>query len=70
MDENITPQEKEAYSIAEQIHAAGRIMEQAILNADVESKKALRNAAKVLIDTAIKRFDESIGASVMEDDDE
>ncbi|MBO5971364.1 MAG: hypothetical protein J6S14_23060 [Clostridia bacterium] len=70
MDENITPQEKEAYSIADQIHSAARIMEQAIINEDAESKKALRNAAKVLIDSALKRFDESIGTAILEDDDE
>ena len=65
-----TAREQEAYNIADQIHEAGRIMEQAIINEDPEAKKALRKAAKVLIDSALKRFDESIGASVALDDEE
>lgn len=70
MDVTINAKEKEAYSIADQIHEAGRIMEQAIISEDSEAKKALRNAARVLIDSALKRFDESIGASVELDDEE
>ena len=70
MDAVINEKEKEAYNIADQIHEAGRIMEQAIINEDPEAKKALRNAARVLIDSALKRFDESIGASVELDDEE
>lgn len=66
----IDPKVKEADSIGEQIHSAGRIMEQAITIDDAASKKALQNAAKVLIDNAMARFDESIGASVADDEDE
>ena len=66
----IDPKVKEADSIGEQIHSAGRIMEQAITIDDPDSKKALQNAAKVLIDNAMARFDESIGASVADDEDE
>lgn len=69
-DNQIDPKIKEAESIADQIHSAGRIMEQAITIDDAASKKALQNAAKVLIDTAMARFDESIGASVADDDEE
>ena len=69
--EMTTPaQQKEAYNISEQVHEAGRIMEQAIVNTDPKAKKALRDAAKILIDSALNRFDESIGAAVLEDDDE
>ena len=64
------PKVKEADSIGEQIHSAGLIMEQAITIDDPASKKALQNAAKVLIDNAMARFDESIGASVADDEDE
>ena len=67
---NPTAKEKEAYSIADQIHEASRIMEQAIINEEPEAKKALRSAAKVLIDSALKRFDESIGASVALDEED
>jgi hypothetical protein len=71
MDDMILdPKVKEADSIEEQIHSAARIMSQAITIDDVASKKALQNAAKVLIDTAMARFDESIGASVADDDEE
>ena len=66
----VDPKVKEADSIGEQIHSAGRIMEQAITIDDPASKKALQNAAKVLIDNAMARFDESIGASVADDEDE
>lgn len=62
--------EKEAMSIEDQIHSAARIMGQAITIDDAESKKALQNAAKVLIETAMKRFDESIGTSIADDEDE
>ena len=58
----IDPKIKEAESVEEQMHDAARLMGQAIRNEDVASKKALQNAlqnaAKVLIDTAMKRFDE------------
>lgn len=66
----LDPKVKEADSIEEQIHSAARIMAQAITIDDKDSKKALQNAAKVLIDTAMARFDESIGASVADDDEE
>lgn len=66
----LDPKVKEADSIEEQIHSAARIMAQAITIDDVASKKALQNAAKVLIDTAMARFDESIGASIADDDEE
>ena len=64
------PKEKEAMSIEDQIHSAARIMGQAITIDDAESKKTLQNAAKVLIETAMKRFDESIGTSLSDDEDE
>lgn len=70
MDVTIDNKEKEAMSIAEQIHDAARLVENAIRNEDVSSKKALRSAAKVLIDNAMARFDESIGASIADDEDE
>ena len=72
MDDNmiIDTKVKEADSIEEQMHDAARLMGQAIRNEDPDSKKALQNAAKVLIDTAMARFDESIGASIADDEDE
>ena len=66
----IDPKIKEAESIEDQIHDAARLMGQAIKNDDAASKKALQNAAKVLIDNALKRFDESIGTSVADDEED
>ena len=66
----IDPKVKEAESVEEQMHDAARLMGQAIRNEDVASKKALQNAAKVLIDTAMKRFDESIGTSIADDEED
>ena len=65
----MTERDRTAEGIADQIHSAGRIMEQAILIDDAASKKALQNAAKVLIDTAMKRFDESVNTSIADDDE-
>ena len=66
----IDPKMKEAESIEDKVHDAARLMGQAIKNDDPASKKALQSAAKVLIDTAVKRMDESIGASIADDEDE
>lgn len=66
----IDPKIKEAESIEDQVHDAARLMGQAVRNDDAASKKALQSAAKVLIDTAMKRVDESIGTSLADDDDE
>ena len=68
--EEMNPKEKEAMSIADQIHNAARIMENAITIENVDSKKALSTAAKTLIDDAMARFDESIGSSIADDEDE
>lgn len=66
----IDPKIKEAESIEDQMHDAARLMGQAIRNEDPASKKALQAAAKVLIDTAVKRLDESVGTSIADDEDE
>ena len=64
------PKEKEAVSIADQIHNAARIMEDAIRIESADSKKALSAAAKTLIDDAMSRFDESIGSSIADDEED
>ena len=66
----VDPKIKEAESVEEQMHDAARLMGQAIRNEDVASKKALQNAAKVMIDTAMARFDESIGTSIADDEED
>lgn len=69
VDNTVDQKEKEAYKISDQIHEAARLMEHAITNEDKAVKKTLRNAAKELLDNAIKRFDESIDADIEDEDD-
>lgn len=60
---------REAYEVGDLIHSAANIVEQAIRMEDPDSKKALQAAAKTLLQKAIDRLDESVGAAV-EDDEE
>lgn len=60
---------KEAFEVGDLIHSAANIVEQAIRMEDPDSKKALQAAAKTLLQKAIDRLDESVGAAV-EDDEE
>lgn len=62
--------DKEAMNIADQIHNAARIMEDTMRLEGADSKKALATAAKTLINDAMARFDESIGASIADDDED
>ena len=48
---------------------AGRIMEQAVNQSNPDVKKALRDAARILLQSAIARMDESVGATVSLEDD-
>lgn len=66
----IDPKVKEADEICDLLHNAASIARQAITSDDDASKKALQAAAKVLIENASKRMDESIGASIADDEDE
>ena len=59
---------KEAYDIGDMIHGAASLVEQAIKNDDPESKKALRAAAKALLNQAVARMDESVGAEIEDED--
>ncbi len=61
---------KEAYEVGDLIHSAANIVEQAIRMEDPDSKKALQAAAKTLLQKAIDRLDESVGAAVADDEDE
>lgn len=66
----VDPKVKEAEEICDLLHNAANIAEQAIKSDDDASKKALQAAAKVLIENASKRLDESIGTSVADSEDE
>lgn len=61
--------DREAYELSEIVHSAANIMEQAVKTDDSATKKALRDAAKSLLNNAVARMDESVGASVAEEDD-
>ena len=61
--------DREAMGLSEVVHSAANIMEQAVRTEDPATKKALRDAAKALLNNAITRMDESVGASVEEEDE-
>lgn len=61
--------QKEAFDVSELIHSAARIVEQAIQIDDPASKKALQTAAKTLLQNAIDRMDESVAASIEDEED-
>lgn len=65
----IDAREREAYELSELIHSAGRVVETAIKTEDPASKKALRDAAKTLLQNAIARMDESVATSLADEED-
>jgi hypothetical protein len=52
------------------IRSAGGIVETALRAEDEASRKALRDAAKTILQQAIARLDESVGASDADEEDE
>ena len=69
-DMMMDPKIKTANEIEDTLHDAGRIARTAVASDDVAVKKSLRDAVKVLVDTALTKLDESIGASISDDEDE
>ena len=69
-DNQIDPKEKTAEEIGDTLHDAARIVRTAVMSDDIAVKKSLREAVKTLVDTAIAKLDESIGASIADDDEE
>ena len=61
---------REAMDLGELIHSAAGVVEQAIRMDDPKSKRALQEAAKTLLQTAIDRMDESVGAAVADMEEE
>ena len=61
--------EKEAWELGDIIRSASGIVETAIKTDDPASKKALQAAAKQLLQNAIDRLDESVGASEVNEED-
>lgn len=71
MPENeIERKDREAWEVSDMIRSAGGIVETALRAEDEASRKALRDAAKTILQQAIARLDESVGASDADEDDE
>jgi hypothetical protein len=73
VDKEAENRRKTADEVCESIHNAARLAETAIMSDDTAVKNALKTSAKVLLDAAMTKLDESVGASVadaQDDDDE
>ena len=68
-NEEMEKKDREAYEVSDMIRSAANLVEQAIRNDDPTSKKALQNAAKVLMAQATARMDESVGTSDADDEE-
>lgn len=62
--------DREAWEVSDMIRTAGGIVETALRAEDEASRKSLRDAAKTILQQAIARMDESVGASDADEDDE
>lgn len=56
--------------VTDTIHSAGRIAETAIMSDDPKVKEALKASVRVLLETAMTKLDESVVASVADDQDD
>ena len=67
-----TDREKMAEEIRHLIHQAADVADTAIRSEDPAVEESLRSSAKVLLQTALKKLDESVGTKVADetDDDE
>ena len=71
MPENeMEKKDREAWEVSDMIRSAGNIVETALRAEDDASRKALRDAAKTILQSAIARLDESVGASNADEEDE
>lgn len=69
-DPAIVEKERVSHEVTETIHSASRIAETAIMSDDPKVKEALKASVRVLLDTALTKLDESVGASVTDDQDD
>ena len=67
VDPALEEKRKTVEEITETIHSAGRIAETAIMSDDPKVKEALKASVRVLLETALTKLDESVGASVADD---
>jgi len=63
-DPAIVEKELVSHEVTETIHSASRIAETAIMSDDPKVKEALKASVRVLLETALTKLDESVGASV------
>lgn len=68
MPTEMEKRDKEAFEVSDIIRNAANLVEQAIRNDDPASKKALQSAAKILLNQAIARMDESVAAEIDDED--
>lgn len=61
--------DREAWEVSDMIRSAGTIVETALRAEDEASRKALRDAAKTILQQATARLDESVGATDADEDD-
>lgn len=71
-DPRLAEKQRVVTEVTETIHSAARIAETAIMSDDDKVKEALKASVRVLLETALTKLDESVGASVADaqDDDE
>ena len=62
--------DREAWEVSDMIRSAGGIVETALRAEDDASRKALRDAAKTILEQAIARLDESVGATDAEEEED
>lgn len=62
--------DQEAWEVSDMIRCAGGVVENALRAQDEASRKALRDAAKTILQQAIDRLDESVGASDADEEDD
>jgi hypothetical protein len=70
VEPEIDEKQKIMGEITDTIHSAGRIAETAIMSDDPKVKEALKASVRVLLETAMTKLDESVGASVADDLDD
>ena len=70
MEPEIPERQKTLRAVVEMIHSAGRVIETAEITEDPAVLKTAQSAARALIDAAMAKMDESIGATIADEDDE
>ena len=70
VDPKIDEKRKVVDEVTETIHSAGRIAETAIMSDDPKVKDTLKGSVRILLEAALTKLDESVGASVADKTDD